>query len=102
MIPVAELLNTIAQPDATWQIKAEQRQGNKKSLIFSAKIAFKILDKLRQNRLAGKQPSSQKALAELLGMKPQQVNKIVKGHENLTLETIVRLEEMLGIQLISV
>jgi plasmid maintenance system antidote protein VapI len=33
-------------------------------------------------------------------MKPQQVNRIVKGDENLTLETISRIEQALKIQLI--
>lgn len=33
---------------------------------------------------------------------PQYVNKIVKGKENLSLETIWKIEEALGINLISV
>ena len=42
---------------------------------------------------------SQKHLAEKLGVSPQQVNKIVKGHENLKLSTICKLEQVLGINL---
>ena len=102
MLSAEDLLNTIAQPDITWKAKAEQRKANKESLRRSAKIAFKILDTLRQNRLMGKSPNSQKELAELLDIKPQQINKIVKGQENLTLETIARLEDALQVKLIEV
>lgn len=97
-----DLLNAIAQPDITWKAKAEQRKANKESLRRSAKIAFKILDTLRQNRLLGKSPNSQKELAEILNITPQQINKIVKGQENLTLETIARLEDALQVKLIEV
>ncbi len=34
-------------------------------------------------------------------MSPQQVSKIVKGRENLTLETISKLECVLGVALIT-
>jgi len=35
-----------------------------------------------------------------MNVSPQQINKIVKGQENLTLETITNLEIALGIQII--
>ncbi|NTV01426.1 MAG: helix-turn-helix transcriptional regulator [Chlorobiaceae bacterium] len=44
----------------------------------------------------------QKELAEMLGIKPQQVSRILKGNVNLTLETISRLESALGIGLLEV
>ena len=43
---------------------------------------------------------SQKELAERMGVSPQQVSKIVKGQENLTLETISKIEMVLGITII--
>lgn len=43
---------------------------------------------------------SQKQLAERMDVSPQQISKIVKGQENLTLETISNLEIALGIQII--
>jgi ribosome-binding protein aMBF1 (putative translation factor) len=43
---------------------------------------------------------SQKNLAERVNVSPQQINKIVKGKENLTLETISKLELALGIRII--
>ena len=99
-LTASEILNSIAQPDTTWRAKAEWREENKDWLAFSAKIAIKILSALRQNRIEGKSPNSQKELADQMGMTPQQVNKIVKGHENLTTETIFRIQEALSIQLI--
>ena len=43
---------------------------------------------------------SQKLLAEKLDVSPQQVSKILKGTENLTLQTITQIETVLGIKLI--
>jgi transcriptional regulator with XRE-family HTH domain len=43
---------------------------------------------------------TQKDLAERLNVTPQQISKIVKGEENLTLETITNLELALGIHII--
>ena len=44
----------------------------------------------------------QKELALRMDVSPQYVSKIVKGKENLSLETIWKIEEALGITLISV
>jgi transcriptional regulator with XRE-family HTH domain len=43
---------------------------------------------------------TQKDLAEKMQVSPQQISKIVKGHENLTLETIANLEIALDIKII--
>ena len=45
---------------------------------------------------------TQKKLAEIVGVSPQYINKVVKGRENLTLETIVKMEKALGIALIEI
>lgn len=45
---------------------------------------------------------TQVKLAEEMKVSPQYVNKIVKGRENLTLETIALLEIILGIPLIAI
>jgi transcriptional regulator with XRE-family HTH domain len=37
-----------------------------------------------------------------MGVSPQYINKVVRGKENLSLETICKLEHALGIQLIQV
>ena len=77
-------------------------EENKEWLDRSANIAIKILSTLRHNRKENRFPTTQKDLAEIMNVTPQQVNKMVKGTENLTLETISRVEKALDIQLIDI
>ena len=42
----------------------------------------------------------QKDLAEKMGCSPQYISKILKGSENLTLETISKLEDCLDLDLV--
>jgi transcriptional regulator with XRE-family HTH domain len=77
-----------------WLKDAQWRAENRAWLKHSQAIAIRILRTLREKNV------SQKELAEKIGVSPQQVNKIVKGRENLTLETISKLEEALGIVLL--
>ncbi|MEY4541578.1 MAG: hypothetical protein RLZZ306_3335 [Bacteroidota bacterium] len=79
--------------------KIEWRRANREWLGKSGKIAFKILRVLRKNREENRFPRSQVELAELMKMKPQQINVILKGNENLTLETISRFEIALNVQI---
>ncbi|HXD77104.1 MAG TPA: helix-turn-helix transcriptional regulator [Puia sp.] len=76
-----------------WKAKAKYRLDNSEWLKKSAIIAVRVLDALESQCL------SQKELAERMNISPQQVSKIVKGQENLTLETISKLEVALGIRL---
>ena len=80
--------------DKTWVETTKWRSENKKWLQKSAAIALKVLRTLREKGL------SQKDLAERLSISAQQVSKILKGNENLTLETITKLENALEIKLI--
>jgi len=76
-----------------WKAKAKYRRENREWLKKSAAIAVRVLDALKDQSL------SQKELAERMSISPQQISKIVKGQENLTLETITNLELALGIQI---
>ena len=76
-----------------WLEDAKYRIENEDWLKHSQGIAIRILRTLREKKV------SQKELADKIGVSPQQVNKIVKGRENLTLETIAKLEAALGIVL---
>ncbi|MFN2262156.1 MAG: multiprotein-bridging factor 1 family protein, partial [Psychroflexus sp.] len=49
-----------------------------------------------------KSPKTQKELASKMNCAPQYVNKLLKGTENLQLETITKLESILNISLIQV
>lgn len=93
-------LDQIAQVDTTWIDDSIFYENNQEWLDRSAKIALKVLRTLRENRMASIYPGTQKELAEKMAVSPQQINKIAKGTENLTLETISRLEKALSIQLI--
>ncbi len=76
--------------------RAKVRLAQKSYSKLSNAIAFEILERL--DELSWKQ----KELAEKMGVTPQQVNKWVKGNENFTLETIAKLSQILGVELINV
>ena len=86
----------ISREQSDWMIQADYYEINKDWLNKSALIAIKILSTLRS------QSMTQKSLAESIGVIPQYINKVVKGHENLSLETICKIERSLGISLIVV
>lgn len=81
---------------SSWHEEADWYRKNIGWLKRSSKIAFRILSELEEQGI------SQKELALRMDVTPQYVNKIVKGKENLSLETIWKIEEALGITLISV
>jgi len=86
----------ISREPSDWMAQADYYEVNKDWLNKSALIAIKILSTLRS------QSMTQKALAESIGVTPQYINKVVKGYENLSLETICKIERSLGISLIAV
>jgi transcriptional regulator with XRE-family HTH domain len=86
----------VSDKKSGWLQKAEWRRANQVWLDISAKIAVKVLRTIRAKNI------TQLQLAELMSVSPQQVNKIVKGQENLTLETISKLETALNIALVEV
>ena len=81
---------------SNWKEKVEYQRKNRQWIEKSSLIALTILEALDSKGL------SQKDLAERMGISPQQINKIVSGQENLTLETIIKLESVLGIKIIEV
>lgn len=78
-----------------WAADAQWREENKEWLKCSQAIAIRVNVALRDKKL------TQKTLAENMGVSPQQISKIVKGRENLTLQTIAKLEHTLGVTLVS-
>lgn len=76
--------------------KLEYYRTNKKWLDKSAMIAVNVLEALKTKGL------SQKDLAQKMNVSAQQVNKILKGQQNLTFETISKLETALEISLIEI
>ena len=78
-----------------WKEQARFRRDNP-WLAYSSKIARRILAVIRE-----RSDLNQSRLAEMLEVSPQQITKIVKGKENLTLETIYKLSKALETELIA-
>ena len=81
---------------SAWKERAKQRRADKPWLEKSRAISFRILEELKAAE------KTQVWLAHQLKITPQQVNKWVKGTENFTLETIAKLEEALGVDLVHI
>jgi transcriptional regulator with XRE-family HTH domain len=91
-----KLKSILSKRKSTWMKDATWRKDNDFWIETSQQIAIRILFELEKIGM------TQVELAGLLKMYPQQVNKIIKGTENLTLETIRRIEVVLNIKLVSV
>lgn len=92
-----EKLKAIAKDRSMEDIQAEEyRKRNRKWLRLSQNIALSIRFCLRQKGM------TQKELANSIGVSPSYIAKLLKGQENLTLETISALQESLGLELINI
>ena len=83
-----------SETPSKWHEEAEWRRDNWSWLRHSQKIAVKVLLQMKQEGL------TQKALAERMNCTQQYVSKILKGKENMSLDTLSKLEDALGISLI--
>jgi transcriptional regulator with XRE-family HTH domain len=86
----------VGNEPSNFKAKLDYFKTNKKRLDQSAKVAVSVLDALKDKGW------SQKDLAEKMSVSAQQVNKILKGQENMTFETIDKLETALGIVLMEI
>ena len=77
-----------------WRERAEWRQQNKSWLRHSQRIAVKMLEKMDELGM------TQKQLAEQMGCSQQYVSKVLKGQENLSLETMSKIEDCLKISIL--
>lgn len=88
-------LNAIAMPASQKDVSSAQwRRDNKEWLCKSFDIALNILAALKEKGW------SQKKLANAMEVSEQHVSKIVKGQENFTLQSIAKLEQILGVRLV--
>lgn len=88
--------------DSKWLEKAKWRQENEHWLDISFDIAVKIGSILSANKKTNTYPKTQVELAKLMNCSPQYVNKLLRGEENLQIDTICKIGSILGIKLISV
>ena len=91
-----KLDNIVSSEKSNWVEKAEWGKANKSWLLKSAAIALKISSSLKEKKM------TQADMAQKLGSSAQHVSKILKGQENLTLETLSKIEACLDIELIQV
>jgi len=85
----------LVSEDAETGKRIRYREENSLWLRESKSIALKVLLALKERNM------TQKDLAGLMRVSPQYVSKLVKGEENLTIDTITRLQEILGIGILS-
>jgi transcriptional regulator with XRE-family HTH domain len=84
---------TGATPSYGWMERDDYKKENRDWLRSSRRVALRVLDALESKKM------SQQDLANILGVTRQQVSKIVKGQENFTFATAVKLQQALGIDL---
>ncbi len=77
-----------------WREKAVERQANKEWLRYSQRIAMMMLDKMEELGI------TQKAVADRMGCSQQYISRVLKGSENLSIETIFKIESALGLQIL--
>ena len=77
-----------------WREALEYRQENKIRLRYSQRIAMLMLDKMDELGI------NQKQLAEMMNCSQQYISKVLKGRENLSLETLYKIEMTLGISIL--
>lgn len=91
-----KFLNLVSKEETKTVERAKARLAKKAYTKISNKIAIAILTRLDELKW------KQKDLAEKMEVSPQQVNKWVKGNENFTLDTLAKLSQILGVELINV
>ena len=83
-----------SETPSKWREKAEWRKVNKSWLRYSQRIAMMMLDKMEELGL------TQKSLAERMGCSQQYGSRVLKGTENLSIETISKIETALELEIL--
>ena len=91
---ISKLKSHQSESPSRWREKAEWRLQNKSWLRHSQHIALLMLDKMEEMHL------TQKQLAEQMGCSQQYVSKVLKGQENLSLETMTKIENCLNLSIL--
>lgn len=92
-----EILSEISVPRSEASIVAErERKARAPYAKTVAKIVLAVMYYMEQKGL------SQKQLAEGMGVSSAYISKLMRGKENLTIETISKLEDVLGEKILNV
>lgn len=95
MTPKQKLQSLVSKEKTETLKKNQFRIKNREMLRESQQIAMKVLMKLEELGWA------QKDLAREMQVSPQQITKIVSGKENLTIETQIKLQNILKIPILA-
>lgn len=77
-----------------WREEAEWRKANREWLRYSQYIAIRMLSRMDELNI------TQTVLADKMSCSQQYISKVLKGKENLRLETISKIESALDIDLV--
>ncbi|MBQ7269158.1 MAG: helix-turn-helix transcriptional regulator [Bacteroidales bacterium] len=92
---VVTYLKKNASPEPSrWKEEVEWRRANRGWLRYSQYVAIRMLSKMDELHM------TQSALAEKMGCSQQYISKVLKGKENLSLETLWKIESALEIDLV--
>lgn len=91
---VEKLRAHASKTSSRWREEAEFRAENKTWLHYSQIVAMKMLDRMEELGL------TQKMLAAKMNCSQQYISKVLKGKENLSLETLFKIETVLNLKLI--
>ena len=95
MKSIAQRLEEHASPTpSNWRELFDFLETNKSWLRHSQNIAMLMLDRMEELGM------SQKQLAEKMNCSPQYISKVLRGRENLSLETLTKIENALEISII--
>lgn len=93
-----EIINNLKRHQSAnpsrWRENAEWRIANKEWLRYSQHIAMMMLDKMEELGL------TQKSVAERMGCSQQYISRVLKGSENLSIETISKIESALNLSIL--
>ena len=84
-----------SETPSKWREEAQWRRENREWLRYSQRVALLLLSYMKREHL------TQAAIAERLGCTQQYVSKILKGTENLTIETIAKIEYITSSKLLT-
>lgn len=90
-----KFLQLVSEEDSKTLAEVKKRIKNRAMLRESQQIALKVLLKLDDLGW------TQKDLAKAMDVTPQQITKIVSGKENLTIETQIKLQNILDIPILA-
>ena len=93
---IARLSRYQSDTPSTWCEEEEKRRQAKADgwLQYSRRIAIKLALAMKQQNI------TRQDVAERMGCSPQYISRLLKGKENLSLETICKLEDALNISIL--